>query len=132
MTPLPESSAYVDTSALLSIAFDEPAAESVIQRLAQFTNLVSSNLLEAEMRSALAREGDPFLPRLLLSRLEWVIPTRPLHAEIAAVLRVGYLRGADLWHVANALYAARAMPGLAFVTLDRRQQTIAAGLGFAT
>ena len=131
MTPLPESSAYVDTSVLLSIAFDEPAAESVAQRLAQFTNLVSSNLLEAEMRSALAREGDPFLPRLLLSRLEWVIPTRPLHAEIAAVLQVGYLRGADLWHVANALYAARAMPGLAFVTLDRRQQTIAAGLGFA-
>ena len=121
--------AYVDTSALLSVAFDEPAAEAVTQRLAEFAGLVSSNLLEAELRSALAREGDTFEPRLL-SRIEWVLPSRPLHAEIAAVLQAGYLRGADLWHLANALYAARTMPGLAFITLDQRQQSVAASLGF--
>ena len=123
--------AYVDTSALLAIAFDEPTAESVARQLGEFSHLVSSNLLESEMRSALARERSAGSPRLLL-RVGWILPTRPLHAEIAAVLQVGYLRGADLWHVANALYAARTMPGLAFVTLDRRQQTVAAGLGFAT
>ena len=123
--------AYVDTSALLAIAFDEPTAESVARRLGEFSQLVSSNLLESEMRSALARERSAGSPRLLL-RVGWILPTRPLHAEIAAVLQAGYLRGADLWHVANALYAARTMPGLAFMTLDQRQQTVAAGLGFAT
>ena len=131
MTPLLLTGAYVDTSAVLSVAFDEPTAQSVAQRLAEFPSLVSSNLLEAEMRSALVREGDPFTPRLL-SRIEWILPTRPLHAEIATVLQAGYLRGADLWHVANALYAARTMPGLAFITLDQRQQSVAAGLGFPT
>ena len=124
-------SAYVDTSALLSVAFDEPAAEAVAQRLAEFASLVSSNLLEAELRSALAREGDAFAPRLL-SRIEWVLPYRPLHDEIAAVLQVGYLRGADLWHMACAIYATRTMPGLAFLTLDQRQRGVAASLGFPT
>ena len=57
-------------------------------------------------------------------------PTAPCRAEIAAVLQVGYLRGADLRRVATALYAARTMPGLTFITPDQRQQTVAAGLGF--
>ena len=123
--------AYVDSSAVVAVARDEAGAESVVQMLSTFRQLISSNLLEAEVRAAFAREGDEIEPGALDS-IRWVIPSRPLHAEIAAVLRVGYLRGADLWHVANALYAARARPGLAFVTPDRRQQAVAAGLGFAT
>ena len=101
------------------------------RRLATFPLVVSSNLLEAEMRSAMAREGNEF-DASLLERIQWVMPTRPLTQEIAATLRAGYLRGADLWHLASALYAARAMPALAFITLDRRQQTVAASLGFET
>ena len=124
-------SAYVDTSALLAIALREPSREAVTQRLATFPRLVSSNLLEAEVHSALAREGNEFNPDLI-ARIRWVMPTRPLTPEIAAALRAGYLRGADLWHLASALYAARAMPALAFITLDRRQQTVAASLGFET
>ena len=124
-------SAYVDTSALLAIAFGEPAKEAIARRLASFPSWVSSNLLEAEMRSALAREGGEF-DADPLERVRWVMPTRPLSPEIAAALRVGYLRGADLWHIASALYAAQAMPELAFITLDRRQERVAAGLGFVT
>lgn len=124
-------SAYVDTSVLLAMAFGEPSATAVARRLASFPRLVSSNLLEAEMRSVLAREGREF-DADRLARIRWVMPTRPLSPEIAAALRVGYLRGADLWHIASALYAARTMPELVFITLDRRQENIAAGLGFAT
>ena len=124
-------SAYVDSSVLLTMAFEEPDAEDVARRLASYPRWVSSNLLEAEVRSALAREGNEF-DADLLARIRWVMPTRPLSPEIAAALRVGYLRGADLWHIASALYAAQAMPELAFITLDRRQERIAAGLGFVT
>ena len=83
------------------------------------------------MRSVLAREGREY-DADRLARIQWFMPTRPLTPEIAAALRAGYLRGADLWHLASALYAARAMPALAFITLDRRQQTVAASLGFET
>lgn len=83
------------------------------------------------MQSALARDGNELEPSDLLSRIEWVLPTRPLRPEIADALRAGYLRGADLWHIATALYAARTVLRLAFVTLDRRQGSVAATLGFA-
>ena len=44
------SVAYVDTSVLTAIAFDEPGAAALAGRLDEFTRLVSSNLLEAELR----------------------------------------------------------------------------------
>ena len=130
MTPSYAGGAYVDSSVLLAIAFNEPTAPEMVQRLAGFPRLVSSNLLEAEVRSALAREGGALEPPLM-SHIRWVLPTRPLGPEISDALRAGYLRGADLWHIATALYAARSVPGLAFVTLDRRQGGVAAALGFA-
>lgn len=130
MTPSYAGGAYVDSSVLLAIAFDEPTAPEMTQRLADFPRLVSSNLLEAEVRSGLAREGGALEPPLM-SRIRWIMPTRPLGPEISDALRAGYLRGADLWHIATALYAARSVPGLAFVTLDRRQGGVAAALGFA-
>ena len=123
--------AYVDSSAVVAVARAEPAAHLMAQRLAGFSGWVSSNLLEAEVHAAFARERQAFNADFL-EGIEWVFPDRPLSSEIAAVLQAGYLRGADLWHVACALYAARTMPGLAFVTLDQRQQSVAAGLGFAT
>ena len=131
MTLIQPSVAYVDTSALAAIAFDEQTAPSVATRLTGFSFLVSSNLLEAELRAAYTREAREF-NHTLLFRIGWIFPDRPISAEIAAALRIGYLRGADLWHVATALYFARTLPRLAFVTLDQRQLRVAAGLGFAT
>ncbi|MCE2501579.1 MAG: PIN domain-containing protein [Dehalococcoidia bacterium] len=129
MTPPELAEAYVDSSALIAVGFGEANAALVSRRLANFGRLTSSNLLEAEVRAAFAREGHEFDPGLL-APVRWIFPNRPLVAEITAVLQAGYLRGADLWHVANALYAARTMPGLAFITLDQRQQAVASGLGF--
>ena len=53
-----------------------------------------------------------------------------LAPEVDAALSAGYLRGADLWHVACALYVARAPGDISFVTLDERQRVVAAALGF--
>ena len=123
------SAAYVDSSVLVAIAFREKGSGALRDRLLQYGRLYSSNLLEAEVRSALAREGVGFAQRYL-ARIRWVYPSRPLAEEIETVLEAGYLRGADLWHVANALFAAPTPREMAFVTLDERQRAVAAELGF--
>ena len=47
-----------------------------------------------------------------------------------AVLASGYLRGADLWHVAAALYSFPDPRTATFLTLDNRQREVAEALGF--
>ena len=124
------SDAYVDTSAILAVEFREPGWDIVIHRLGSFSRLVSSNLLEAEARSAFARDGRPFDSEVL-SNIEWVYNGyRSLGDEFERVLNVGYVRGADLWHLATALYTFDEPSEVTFLTLDRRQREVAAGLGF--
>lgn len=126
------STAYVDGSALLSIIFEETDGPAIAQRLAQFSDLVSSVLLEAEVRSALFRARQSYNPNWL-SDFEWVYPDRPLGPEIADALQVRYLRSGDFLHVATALYHVRnSGVALAFITLDNNQREVAEGLGFAT
>ena len=124
--------ANLDTSCLVAIAFDEPGAGKLALRLRRFDRLVSSNLLEAELRSALLREGVEDSGRALLAGIGWVLPNRILTPEIERIAAAGYLRGADLWHIACALFVAPEARGLSFVTVDRRQQEVAARLGFPT
>ena len=125
------SVAYVDTSALVAIAFNDAGGPDLAESLDGFSRLVASNLLEAELRAVFARERLAF-EASLVAGIDWVLPDRPLAPELATVLGSGYLRGADLWHVASALYAA-VDPGLmSFVTLDERQRAVAGMLGFQT
>jgi hypothetical protein len=126
------SEAFVDTSSLLAIAFAEPGARRVAQRLARFDRLLATNLLEAEFRAAAARERIALDLGPYLDSLTWVLPDRPLTAEYERILAFGVLRGADLWHLACALFVARDPRDLSFVTLDRRQQDVATRLGFAS
>jgi uncharacterized protein with PIN domain len=121
--------AYVDTSCLVAIAFREAGFPALRRRLERFDELLASDLLEAELRAALLREGVTVEPELLRA-VSWIVPHRPLQPEIARVLEAGYVRGADCWHVATALYLARNPATLNFVTLDERQGAVAARLGF--
>lgn len=123
------SAAYVDTSVLVALAFEEPDGAAMRNRLEAFSRLLSSNLLEAELRAACAREARGFSDSLV-ANLTWVFPDRSLAPELAAALSAGYLRGADLWHVAAALYIAPSPRELCFLTLDERQRRVAATLGF--
>ena len=125
------SVAYVDSSVLLAIAFRDPGWEGLPERLGEFSSVRSSCLLEAELRSAYAREKKAF-DEDALSRIELIFPDRSLRPEIEKALSAGYLRGADLHHVATALYMAREPESVAFVTLDERQGAVAAALGFRT
>ena len=124
-----ERVAYVDTSALLAVAFDEQGGADLAQRIAGFSRLVSSNLLEAELRAAFAREDLAF-PPAILSGIEWILPDRVLTPEFATALQAGYLWGVDLWHVATALYISPDPGDLSFVSLDVKQQAVVRALGF--
>ena len=123
------SVACVDTSVLTAIAFAEPGADALAARLDEFTRLVSSSLVEAELRATFAREKLDF-PEYVVAGIDWILPDRPLAPELGAVLETGYLRGADLWHLANALYLTPRPESLSFATLDVRQASVAAALGF--
>ena len=125
------SVAYIDSSALIAIAFQEPAGPAISRQIAAFATLVSSNLLEAELRAACVREQRMFEPDVV-AVIEWVLPARPLTPELELVAGAGYLRGADLWHIATALYFSEEPGLISFVTLDRRQAEVAAALGFQT
>lgn len=123
--------AYIDASGMVAVAFNEPRGPEFERRLSDFDSLLSSNFLEAEVRSAFANpeRGREYIPALL-SGVQWIIPDRPLFREIEAALAAGYLRGGDLWHVATALYFFPSPGQVTFLTLDNRQRAVAAALGF--
>lgn len=97
----------------------------------RFDRLFSSNLLEAEFRRALAREGvkqeEAEAP---LSWITWVYPNRALTLEFQRILMLGHLKGADLWHLACALFVEPEPRELHFLTLDARQKDMARRLRF--
>lgn len=123
------SVAYADASVLASLAFREPEAARVRRRLTGFDAVVTSVLTEAELASALKREG-VVLPHSPLGGAHLIGTPDPLSGELQTVLSAGYLRGADCWHVAVALSYAPARD-LTFFSLDKVQRAVAARLGFA-
>ena len=126
------NAAFVDTSLLAAILLDEPGGRPAATRLARFDRLFAATLLEAEIRSLLSRERVGAPPDLALSAFSWVIPDRRLTAEYGRVLTHGNVRGADLHHLATALFLDPEASELAFLTLDSRQRAVARQLGFST
>ena len=55
---------------------------------------------------------------------------RPLTKEFNKILGAGYLKGADLWHVATALYVSPNPRDLAIITLDIDMKSLTSSLGF--
>lgn len=114
---------------MVAIAFGEPSAAAQTEELATYDSLFSSNLLEAELKASIRREGLTADPASLLGPIRWIYPDRRLTAELERVLAVGYMRGADLWHLACALYLAGEQPKeLGFLTLDKAQRSVASKL----
>lgn len=121
--------AYVDTSVLAALVFGEHGVAALARRVERFDRVVSSNVLEAELRATLARERVA-PPTDFLSWMMWVLPERALSGELQRVLTAGLVRGADAWHLACALYVAGEPQEVTFLTLDARQQAVAQRLGF--
>ena len=123
------SIAYIDSSVLVAIALEEDGSNVLHDWIDRFDGLVCSELVEAEVESACSREKTTLDPAFF-SKVNWVLPNRALSGEITDVLAAGYLTGADLWHVATALYFSPESSDLAFLTLDIRQRDVAEALGF--
>ena len=67
---------------------------------------------------------------MVFAGIEWLFSGEPLSKELDDVLAAGYLRGADLWHLAIALFTFPVPEQITFLTLDNRQRAVAATLGF--
>ena len=124
------SAAVVDTSCLVAVAFDEPGGSRIAARLRRFDRLFASALLEAELLAAFRRERVDADMSDFTKNLAMVSPDRPLSPELRRATEAGYLRGADLWHVACALFLSPAPGELTFLTLDEPQRGVARRLGF--
>jgi predicted nucleic acid-binding protein len=120
---------YVDTSCFVAVLFNEPGSAALQKKLAGFDELFASNLLEAELRSVCVREKVE-LDESVFESMSWVLPDRPLRDEMRRCVVAGYVRGADLWHLACALYLTASPSELSFITLDERQRRVARNLGF--
>jgi predicted nucleic acid-binding protein len=128
------SGAYLDSSFLLAILLQEPRYRALQTTLGSFDDLIAGDLLVAEVLATAAREDLP-LERIrpVIESIALVLPARSLEPELLEVLQQGRLRGADLWHLACALYVAgEEREGLAFLSRDAPQRGLARRLGFAT
>lgn len=125
------SAAVVDTSWLVALAFGEPGSSRLVTRLRRFDRLFASALIEAELLAAFRRERVDADLADFTGHLSLVSPDRPLSAELRRAADAGYLRGADLWHVACALFLSPNPTDITFLTLDKPQRDVARRLGFA-
>jgi hypothetical protein len=121
--------AYIDTSLIIGLRFQK--AERATARAVGRYDLFSSELLIAEVLAFGKREAvDEDLLAEALKGVSWVIPEGSISEECRRVARSGYVRGADLWHLACACYLSPDPTELAFLTMDERQRELALSLGF--
>jgi hypothetical protein len=122
--------ACVDSSCVVAVLLRAPGGAAVRRELAKLDTAFAANLLEAEVKAAAAREGVVLTQAdEALSSLRWVFPHRPMTAEFARILGTGYVRGADLWHLACALLLQESLGPMPFLTLDAQQAATARAVG---
>ena len=128
------SLAYLDTSFLLSILFNEPGARKLRNLLGGFERVFSADLLLAETFAAATRENIGLdTVETALETISLLFPDRRLKPELREVVPQGHLRGADLWHLANAMFlAAPARLEISFLSRDSAQRAMARRVGFPT
>ncbi|MCB0317501.1 MAG: type II toxin-antitoxin system VapC family toxin [Bdellovibrionales bacterium] len=125
--------AYVDTSVLVSIYFADANYSKYIKSLKKYNDIYSSILLEAELCSVVAREEKNLdLVEKVLSNIQIFSPNKSILPECERVLSHGYLRGADLYHLACALAIDPSALEMDFISADKKQIKIAKSLGFKT
>lgn len=122
--------AYLDTSALIAVAFEEPGAAHVQNFLEEEPRLVSSELIVAETFSAFVRNDRPLTEaRTWLESVNRIPVEGPLDKELTRIFRSSRVRGADAFHLATALWLTGGA-SLVFLTLNKQQALAARQLGF--
>lgn len=122
---------YIDSSVIVAIIFGEDSRKRCLSILNKAQDVISSALLEAEVLSAVKREGvGEETAKSLLKSISLFQPDSLLSAELDRVFSIGYCRGADAFHLAHALYLDPQTDELPFFTLDKQQEHVAKKLGF--
>lgn len=122
---------YLDSSAIVKLAIDEPESEPLRRHLRRRGPLTSSALARTEVLRALIDEGDAGLARgrEALRRVNLLrVNDRVLNA--AGALLPSELRSLDAIHLATALQLGEDVRQL--VTYDERMSTAARALGLRT
>ena len=117
---------YLDASALVRLAVDEPGADDLARLLEAATEIITSAAALVEVRRALARSLPDYDPDDILDRCT-VIGLDSTVIACAGVLQPDTLRFLDAIHVASALMIAEDLD--AFVTCDERQASAAVAAG---
>lgn len=121
---------YVDSSVVVAVLLQQGNRAKFIEVLNDADEVVSSFFSEAEIYSVVKREGLDFeKTKTLLQSLTLVQSDGSLEKEIRDVLKAGYVRGADLHHLAVALYLDPGKKQLRFFTLDENQRKVAKAAG---
>jgi uncharacterized protein len=122
---------YLDSSALVKLAIEEPESAALRRHLRRKRPLVSSALARTEVLRSLLHEGDEGLVRGrdVLTRVELVrISARILNT--ASVLRPAAIRSLDAIHLATAKELGIDLGHI--VTYDQRMRDAAMHMGFRT
>ncbi len=122
---------YLDSSALVKLAVEEPESGALRRYLRRRRPMVSSALARTEVLRALLLEGDEGLARgrTVLARVELIrVNDRILHA--AATLLPADMRSLDAIHLATAQQLATDLGRV--VTYDERMLAAAKRLGIRT
>jgi predicted nucleic acid-binding protein len=123
--------AYLDSSALVKLAVEEPESAALRRHLRRRPSLVSSALARTEVLRALTFEGEEGIARgrAVLGRVELVrVNDRVLNA--AGVLAPPELRSLDAIHLATALQLGSDLSHL--IAYDDRMLEAAEELGLKT
>ena len=127
--------AYLDTSFLIAILFQEASYKKHERRLKSFDTVLCANLLESETLSTVYREG--FKSQAVSKIFEsffWISIPERLSSSLELVFSKSYLRGADAHHLASALWivGVENTSECHFLSLDKNQLEAAKKLGFKT
>lgn len=117
---------YVDSSALVRLATDEPGAEAVSALISHDAEIMTSSVALVEVRRALARIAPAYDPDDVLDQCIVIALDAGVIAR-AGRLPPPTLRSLDAIHVASALTIAEDLD--AFVTCDQRQAAAAVAAG---
>jgi uncharacterized protein len=117
---------YVDSSALVRLATDEPGAEAVSALISHDAEIMTSSVALVEVRRALGRIAPGYDPDDVLDQCIVIALDAGVIAR-AGLLAPATLRSLDAIHVASALTVAADLD--AFVTCDQRQASAAVAAG---
>lgn len=129
---------YWDTSAVVSVLFKDEHSEAA-HRLADREGIhLLSSLGYAEACAVLARiQREGALAKILIQAAHEVLETgpwrrlnlQPTWQDLRELSNKWPLRGADLWHLANAMRLQQELPELCLYTFDERLRQAAEGEG---